>query len=298
MKLKTIFQESIQIVWQNPILWLLGFFTAIFANNEINLIIINFKRINNWIDQLITFKVLQVQWQQTLSNLDSGQIFTSTGIYYIIAALIFIILFLILAFLAQIIIISSIKNIKKKNFSFNNNFKKNKKLFWPIFSLYLILFLITYGFLTFLNSSFLYQISVPIFIYIIFYLFIIFILSFILRFTIYFIILEKEKFISAIKKGVIFFFKNWFITIKTSISLFLLTILFALGLFLIYLGTALPFLFLLILALQLNFIISFWLIIVFWALILGILFLILSSIFSSFQFSAWTLLFIKLKKAS
>ncbi|MCH7758767.1 hypothetical protein IID20_00180 [Patescibacteria group bacterium] len=298
MKLKTIFQESIQIVWQNPILWLLGFFTALFANNEINLIIINFKRINNWIDQLITFKVLQIQWQQTLSNLDSGQIFTSTGIYYIIAALIFILLFLVLAFLAQIIIISSIKNIKKKNFSFTANFKKNKKFFWPVFSLYLIIFLITYGFLTFLNSSFLYQISIPIFIYIIFYLFIIFILSFILRFIIFFIILEKEKFLSAIKKGVIFFFKNWSITIKTSLALFLITILFALGLFLIYLGTALPFLLLLILTLQLNFIIGFWLIIVFWTFILGILFLVLSSIFSSFQFSAWILLFLKLRKLS
>lgn len=297
MKLKILFKHSWNIVWQNPILWLFGFFAAIFANNEINLIVVNFRRINNWIDQLITFKAIKTQFREILSTLDPKQIFTSTALYNLILAFIVIVLFLYICIISQIALISLIKKIKYKKTS-SQILKKSKKFFWPVLSVYILIYFITYGFLYLLNLPLFYKAPVPIIVYIIIFLLIAFFLSFILRFTILFIILEKEKIIAGIKKGSIFFFKNFFVTIKTSLCLFLITILFGISLFLVYMGTAFPLLAVMGLFLYLNFAFGFWITIILLTVILSVFFLLFSSIFSSFQFSVWTLLFLKLRDQS
>lgn len=307
MKLKPVFEQSIRIVWENPILWLLGFFAAIFANNEINLLVINFQRINNWIDQLITFRVAKTYFQQIISGFDFGQLVTYSTLYYLILGVILILLLLYLSFISQILIISLVKkfsfkgeivsrarNKKTALKNLSNHFIRNKKFLWPIAGLYIIVLLITYGFLFLLNLPIFYKIPVPIIIYIILFLILVLLLSFMLKFVIFFIVLEKQKILAAIKKGFIFFFKNWLIVIKTSVYLFLLTIIFGLILFLISLGTSLPFLTLLSLCLFLKFIFGFQVLIIFWIALLGIIFILLTSIFSSFLFSVWTILFLKL----
>lgn len=291
MTLRPIFKQALNIVWHNPILWLFGFFAALFANNEINLIIINFNRINNWIDQIITFKLLKIQFQQIFSNFISSQTFNSVAIYNLSLGLIFVFLFLYASFKSQISIISLTNKISTKN----KLVSSNKKFLWPVIGVYIIAILISYAFLYMLSLPFFYTIPIPIIVYIFLFLVLTFIIYFILRFTVLFIILEKEKLFMAIKKASIFFSKNWLISIKTSIILFLMAIIFGFVLLLIFIGTALPFLFLLNFFLYLKFIIVFQLLILCWIILLGATFIILGSIFSSFQFSVWTLLFLKIK---
>ncbi len=297
--LKTLFKDSWKITWHNPYLWLFGLFAAFFANNEINLIIANFKRINNWIDQLIIFKALQLQFQKILSAFTSLYSFNSKASYNLILTVIIALLFLYLSFLSQIAIISSVKQHQnKKPLSFRKAWRKGKNSLWPVVGIYVIALLVIYGFLSFLGLSFFYQIHLPIAIYVISFLILGLLVSFISRFAVCFVVLEKEKIFNSIKKGFAFFFKNWFITVKTSVYLSLVAVLIGLGLFLVSVGTAVPFLILIDLFLRLNLVLGFWLVFVFWTILIITFFLILGSIFSVWQFSVWTSLFLKLRAVS
>ncbi|MBU4369536.1 hypothetical protein KKG58_02100 [Patescibacteria group bacterium] len=293
-ELKTIFKNSWNFVWHHPFLWLFGFFAAFFTNNEIHLIIANFQRINKWVDQLIIFKSLQIQFQNLLNTFTPLQFLNIKTNYHLIFAIIIALLFFYLSFLSQISIILSVKNRHfKKILSLNKIWKKSKKFLWPIVGIYLIIFLLIYSFLFLLGLSFFYQVSIPFIVYVLLFIILGFLVSFISRFAICFIVLEKKKFFNAIKMGSIFFFKNWLATIKISIYFCLITILIGLGLFLVSIGTAVPFLILVDLFLRLNFVVGFWLILIFWTILILVFFLLSSSIFSAWQFSVWTSFFVQ-----
>lgn len=298
-ELKVLFKNSWNFVWHHPFLWLFGFLAAFFTNNEIYLIVANFQRINNWMDQLIIFKSFQIQFQNLLNTFTPLQFLNIKTSYHLIFAIVVALLFFYLSFLSQISIILSIKNRHfKKNLSLNKMWRKSKNFLWPIVKIYLIIFLLIYGFLSLLGLSFFYQISIPFIVYVFLFIILGFLISFISRFAICFIVLEKKKFFNAIKMGTMFFFKNWLTTIKISIYFWLITILIGLGLFLVSIGTAVPFLILVDLFLRLNFIIGFWLILIFWTILILVFFLLLSSIFSAWQFSVWTSFFMRRRNSS
>ncbi len=118
-------------------------------------------------------------------------------------------------------------------------------------------------------------------------------LDFITKFSLFFIIIKKEKLFLSIQKSTKFFFKNWFSIIKISLSLFVITILFGLIIFLIYTGILIP------ISLFLNLLLilispSFYLIIItILTFTISIIFLILLSLFAYFQFLVWPLYFSK-----
>ena len=297
-ELKILFKNSWNFVWHHPFLWFFGFFAAFFTNNEIYLIAANFQRINKWVDQLIVFKSFQLQFQNLLNTFTPLQFLNIKTNYHLIIAVIIALLFFYLSFLSQISIILSVKNRHfKKYLSLKKMWKKSKKFLLPVIGIYLITFLLIYGFLSLLGLSFFYQISIPFIVYVLLFIILGFLVSFISRFAICFIVLEKKKFFDAIKLGAIFFFKNWLATIKISIYFCLITILIGLGLFLVSIGTAVPFLILVDLFLRLNFVIGFWLILISWTIFILIFFLFLGSIFSAWQFSVWTSFFIKCRNS-
>jgi len=292
--LKTLFKNSWNFVWHHPFLWLFGFFAAFFANNEIHLIVANFQRINKWINQLIIFESFQIRFQDILKTFNPLQFFNIKTNYHLILALVLSLLFFYISFRSQISIILSVKNRHfKENLSFKKIWKKSKKFLWPVVGIYLIIFLLICGFFLLLSLSFSYQVSIPFVFYLLLFIILGFFISFISRFTICFIILEKKKFFDSIKKGTMFFFKNWLTTIKISVYFCLITFLIGIGAFLISIGTAFPFILLVNLFLRLNFILGFWLISIFYAILILVSFLFLNSVFSAWQFSTWTSFFIK-----
>ncbi|MDA2935778.1 hypothetical protein MYX06_00955 [Patescibacteria group bacterium AH-259-L05] len=298
VKLKPLLKNSWNIVWHNPLLWLFGFFAALFANNEINVIIANFNRINNWIDQLITLKVIKTQFNTIFTGIQSQEFFTATALYNISLGLIIFLFFLYLSITSQIALVLSVKKIHtvKTRLTLTNIWKKSKTFFWPILGLYFLVLVITYGFLYLLSFPFLYTLPIPIITYIIIFLILVFCVTFISRFAIFYIILKNNRIINSFKNASLFFFKNFSIVIKTSVILFIILIVVGLGVLLVSIGASFPFLTLMSLFLYIKFMFGFWFTLIAWTFILLIFFAVISSIFSSFQTSVWILLFSKLSK--
>lgn len=300
MELKHLLKTSWNIVWHNPLLWLFGFFAVLFANNETNVIIVNFNRINNWIDQLITFKVLKIQFNTIFTGIQIQEFFTATALYNISLGLIVFLLFLYFSIISQIALVISVKKLHtvKTRLTLSTIWKKSKKFFWSILGVYFLVLIITYGFLYLLSLPFLYTLPLPIITYIIIFLILVLLLSFIARFAMFYIILKNNRIIKSIKNASIFFFKNFSIVIKTSVALFIILIIIGLGLLLASLGASFPFLALISLFLYIKFIFGFWLTLIVWTFILLAFFIITGSIFSSFQTAVWTLLFQKFSSSN
>lgn len=296
--IRPVFKKSWSIVWNNPVLWLFGFFAAIFSSNEINIIITNFNRINNWIDNLITFKVLKVQFEQFFSSFQARELFTSTALYNISLGLIIFLLFIYLSIVSQIFLTCSIPKLYKikKRFNLVKIWKKGQKNFWQILILYILTLLITYGFLYFLSFKFLYTFSVPIIVYIIVYLVLVFFVSFISRFTLFYIVIKNKRFIDAVWNAILFFLNNFLFIIKTAIALFIILISIGLVFLLVTLGASFPLIAIVSFFLYIKFIFGFWIILMLWTFLLFVLFIVFSALFSTFQLSTWVVLFLGLEK--
>jgi len=294
MEIKTL-KQALKIIWDKPILWLLGFLGIPFAVNEISLVIINIEKINNWINNLITFKVIRTQFGQIFSSFGSQAPANIKNIsLFVVIIIITVLLFYIslLAYISFLFITRHLKN--KENFIASEILQKSKKYIIPVIGLNLISFFIIYGFLSLVGLTPLYKIQIPVFVYIIFFILIEVFISFVSRYIVCFLVLEQEKFSSAIKKGVVFFVKNWFITLKTSLILFIITILFGLVILLISIGVSWPCFFLFYIFLQFNLTLGFWLIFLFWALLITIILIFFISILSALQFLIWNNLFLQI----
>ncbi|MDA2922068.1 hypothetical protein MYX07_02245 [Patescibacteria group bacterium AH-259-L07] len=298
VKLKPLLKKSWNIAWHNPLLWLFGFFAVLFSNNEINVIIANFNRINNWIDQLITLKVIKTQFNTIFTGIQSQEFFTATALYNISLGIIIFLLFLYLSIMSQVALTVSIDKLRtiKTRLTLTNIWEKSKTFFWSILALYFLVLVITYGFLYILSLPFLYTLPIPIITYIIIFLILVFCVTFISRFAIFYVILKNNSITSSFKNASLFFFKNFSIIIKTSVTLFIILIVIGLGVLLASIGASFPFFTLMSLFLYIKFIFGFWLTLIAWTFILLAFFVIISSIFSSFQTSVWILLFSKLSK--
>jgi len=290
MKIKNLFKQAWKMVRKNPLFWILGFFAAFLVNNEINLIIVNFKKINSWIDQLVVLDSFQLSFKSIL-----GLLFPYLKAYYFL--ILFAVIGLALIYISirsQIsIILSVIKNPDKQ--IIKASWKESKKTFFPVFLIYLIFFVVIYGFLLLLTFPFVQNLPFLILFYIIVYLVLVLLGSFISRFAVLFIITEKQKTFQAIKNGFSFFFKNFLVICKNLAFISLVTIILGMGLFLASICTAIPFIILINLFIETSFSVGFWIVFVFYSILILGLVLVISSIFSVWQICVWTLLFKELK---
>lgn len=292
--LKILFKDSWRLVWQNPIIWLFGFFAAFFSNNEIISLFKNYKKITDWMDQLVVLKSFRVSLKDVFQNPAFSDIFNLKENHYFLLAVIIALLFLFLSFLSQIAIILSVKKYaNKEEKPFSRSWKRGKVFLWPVIGVYALVFLINYGFLALLGSSFFYN-SLPIIVLVIIFLLLGILLSFLLRFSIFFIVLQKEKFFKSIKNGFLFFIKNFSATIRTSVYICVIAFLAGFVIFLISIGTAFPFIIIVDLFLRLNLMVGFWFIFIFWSILILAFLLAVGSIFYAWQTFVWTSLFLKL----
>lgn len=296
--LKILLKDSWRSVWQNPIIWLFGFFAAFFSNNEIISLVKNYKRITDWMDQLVVFKSFRVSLKGMFQNPVFSDIFNLRENHYFLLAAVIALLFLFLSFLSQIAIILSVKkHADKKEKPFGRAWKQGKIFLWPVIGIYALVFLITYGFLALLGSPFFYN-SLPIIVPVSVFLLLGVLLSFISRFSSFFIVLQKEKFFKSIKNGFLFFVKNFSATIRTSVYICIIAILAGFALFLVSVGSALPFIVIVDLLLRLNFMVGFWFVFVSWSILIVAFLLVVGSIFYAWQTFVWTSLFLKISRPS
>ena len=293
MDFRALYKQTFKITWQNSLLWFFGFFATFFATNEIVLGLLHFKQINNWINNLITIKIIQTQFQQIFQSLGSFKPYSPLALLNLVLTAALIILFFYLAFLSQIFLISAAKHFRdKEEFSVRKLWQNNKKFFWPVVGFYLIAFLIVFGLFNLIHLPIF--LKVPVIVYIIVLILLEIFISFIVRYTVFFTILRKEPFFAAIKKGAVFFLKNWLKTIKMTWWLFCLTVLIGLGIGLVFVGSSAPFLVFSGLLYRLNSFIGLLIIMLLWTFLMGIIFLLTCSIFSAFHFLSWASFFLEL----
>ncbi len=292
INLKTLFREAWEFVWNNPILWLFGLFAAFFSNNEIVSVIKNYKKITGWIDQLVIFKSFQISIKNFFQSSILSDFFNLNGQYAVFVISVIFLLFFV-SFLSQITIILSVKNGGKQKLPLKQIWRQGKLFLWPVIGIYLLVFVVVYGFLLLLGIPLFYK-HLPIIISVVIFLLLGIFLSFVSKYIIFFIILEKEKFFKSAKSGLLFFIENWFVTIKTSFYVCLIAILAGLLIFLVSAVAAIPFMIIVDLFLRLNFIFAFWLTSIICSVLIIVFVLFLSSIFSTWQTSVWVSLFLKL----
>lgn len=296
--LKILFKDSWKLVWRNPIIWLFGFFAAFFSNNEIISLVRNYKRITDWMDQLVIFRSFRISLKELFQNPVFSDIFSLKENHYFLLAGVIALLFLFLSFLSQIAIILSVKKCAdKEEKPFSRAWKQGKVFLWPVIGIYALVFLITYGFLSLLGSPFFYN-FLPIIVPVSVFLLLGVLLSFISRFSSFFIVLQKEKFFKSIKNGFLFFIKNFSATIRTSVYICIIAVLAGFALFLVSVGTALPFIIIVDFLLRLNFMVGFWFVFIFWSILIVAFLLTVGSIFYAWQTFVWTSLFLKISRHS
>ncbi len=304
LEIKKILEKSFISVKKNPKFWFLGFFLIFFINHEIDIVISILNQITIYLTRLINnIKVPVIFQSKEISNIfilvhNSFQKINLPNIFILIT----IALSLYLVFMAQIIIISLAKDFNKSSSKskvpFNEIFIKSHKFLGPTIIIYLLLGGIIFIFLNipllfkgYLNSNALPSWTIVSYIVIILLLSLIFI--FIAKFSLFFVIIKKEKLFTSIKKSAKFFFENWFSIIKISLSLSVVTMLFGLMIFLIFLGTLIPVSFLLRLSLQLMSPSLYLAFITGLTFIISVISIIILSFFSYFQFLVWPLYFLK-----
>lgn len=312
---REILKQAWKISWKNKILWFFGFFASLISfGAELKIFSRAFsqesglKIINN-IGLFIKTGIFSKNALYNLSYLIKTEPWSAILLFLILIVTLAISLFFIwLATTSQISIIDAVKKINKEDkekINIKDQIKKSKNKFWPVLGMNVLIWLIING-VTLLISLLLVVIIIQnksslLAIYGL--LFIIFIpiilfLSFMIKYAIAYIVIDGKKISDALKSGWELFKKNWLISIEMSITLFFINILamaiISIIVFLIFLvlaGIAMT---------TAIFIFSsqafFWGLISIAILIAVVLVSLGSAIINTFQISAWTELFIKLKE--
>lgn len=312
---REILKRSWNISWKNKSLWFFGFFASIISfGAELKIFSKAFsqesglKTIND-IGLFIKTGIFSREALQNISHLMRTETSTMLLLFlYLLVILAMTIFFIWLATSSQIAIIDAIKKINKEGqqkISIKEQLKKSKNKFWPVLGMNALIWLIING-ITLLISLLLVVILIQNKTYLtLLYglLFIIFIpiilfISFVIKYAIAYIVIDGKKVSSALKNGWIMFKKNWLISIEMAITLFFINILAMLVvsfisflIFILFSGIAVT---------TAIFVFSsqafFWTLIAI-AIIIALIIIALSgAIINTFQISAWTELFMKLKE--
>jgi hypothetical protein len=317
---RQILKEALTTIWRHKFLWFFGLFATFLGSSggEYDLLVTSFLRSSG--DKPLTWGLLDIVRDvaatglfqaQTLGNIKKVMIESPLSFFIsilILALLVGITIFVIwLIIISQISLFRATKKIKEGSPSdLHQEIKESQPCFWPVFALNLInkfivwILLILVGLVVFTSAVRATLLTMLLFIlaFIIFISLAIFI-AFVTKYAICYVIFKKQKWFAAIKSALGLFFANWVVSLEMALSLFVIDLVVkVLFVSLVLLLTA-PVLMLGILTLFLNLKISFWLTIIVPILLFSILLFIIAGGLTAFQYSCWTLLFLKLtsKKA-
>lgn len=314
MKSKTLYRDilknSFNITFKNKILWFLGLFAApLMGMAEYEIIATNVGGLNSGGVFSAWYQIIKI----TLSQFGNmGKLLITNPIAVFILLVIFsamglFVFFLIwVAVVSQCALIDGINQSNSKtltNSKLNTSINSGTKNFLPVLGIHFFVKLI-------LSLSFL-LLSLPIVVVafgdhnvlpVIFYFIlslifipIIIIIMFSSKYAINYIIIEKETFFDAVKKGYRLFVNNWLISIEMSLILFFVSV--VAGLFAAVIGSfiilPLGLLIYILIQIKLLFLVKF--ILILSLLLLIILSLFFAAIFSTFCHVSWVLLFNRLK---
>lgn len=305
--------------WRHKFLWFFGFFAAwLGTSGEYELFIRSFDRINEKGSLIIKLNQFVVTTglfsKNTLHNL--GVLASNRPMDLVWLIILFLIIILAGLFIVWAIItsqgslIGSIKKIaKNQNTNLQEGISIGVSKFWPILWLNLIYRLIVFVLFLALGVIFAYFFATS-FIesgpntglsYFILFLvgFVIFlplafIISFVIRYAACYIVIKNYRLRDAIRQGISLFVKNWLISLELSLILLFLHVAVAIAIILLVIIVAAPLILLLYLFLAVGLAPGFYLITLIGAILLLALVIVSVSLFSTYLWSCWTLLFLQL----
>lgn len=289
--LKSLIKTSWQIVWQNPILWIFGFFSTILTGNEISFVVNNFQNFSN------SFNNNSVLTQITGFN------FSSTPLRWW-GLLLIIVFFLILLFLVVWSQVGLILGAKQQTSGARPNFKEIMKrighYFLPSFLInfaaliivYVVFAVIRVSLVSLVYSNHLIWPVLYFFINLILFIPISLIVYFLARFAVINLVLTDDPFMASLKKSWKFLFKSWLTVLILVVVWGLIGFVFGLILFVLSSTTAAPFVILVALTSLLKFNMSFPLVLGIILFLIGIIFVFLEALFFSWQNTSWILFYL------
>ncbi len=308
---RQILGQALRNTWKHKYLWFFGLFAAFLGNGgELEFI---FRGFDGTLTQGLFpgFKRLAATGVfsfSTLANIKQLAIKDPFNLFIVLSVLLMV--FILAAFLIWLVIISQaalVNNVSLieggKKHSFGQGLSAGIKKFWPVFGL------------NFLGRSIIYilfiALALPIVISwnravdpsiagLLFVIsFIVFVpasivISFIIKYAIAYKVIRGEGFWASLRSGWQLFTKNWLVSLEMAFILFFINFMVGVGLIIILLVLAVPFLFLTLLFSKLALLFNFW-IIVFAALIVYLVLIVwVGAMLSTFQIYSWTSLFLRL----
>lgn len=306
---RQILKQAWTIVWHNRFLWIFGFFAAILGTGGVFEALFKASErlsektptISTVLSQIFQAENLK-RYYETLKILFSKEewIPFTISILITLGVLAVSLVFIWLAVISATSLINASQKIfQGEGTTFGDEFRASKKYLWPVLGLFVTAKIIILGLLLLISWPMIYPMESLLKIILIFIVFVGFItLSLIIYFiTIYaaaYIILRGKRFCSALKESINLFLNNWLISLEMAVLLFLINLLFGLAFILSVIIVGMPILLLVLIFFLLKWSLGVSLILFLGVLILSLFLIILGSFFTAFQYSCWTLLFVRL----
>jgi hypothetical protein len=306
------------VTWRNKYLWFFGLFAAILGGVGKYEISMN-KLSNGWqggaYPDIAAFLNSDALSELTLSNFFRA--FQHDPVSMVIICVLFIVLAVLFVFMLWLSVVSQVglinnsaealqSNKKYSSLRIRHGIQAGIKNFWPVLGWNLIIktcvyisfaiisLPVVYFFMGGMDGdpsvgniaySALFIIFVPISV----------LLSLLLKYSVCYIVLQSKSFVDSVRDGWKLFLSNWIISLEMGFILFAIQFLLTIALFLIVLALGIPFLFLALLFGGLATPIS-WMIMLAYIFLAIILVIFAGAIFTTFQISSWTGLFLELTK--
>src|SRR3989339_334215 len=308
---RPILKVAWQIIWRAKYLWFFGFFAAfVAASGEFNLMINNFSDLNSESGFANSLKDLYTQG--LLGNFGSHFIdllkSLNPGAWLLVALLFLLLLFFVwLSTVSEAgVIMGAYREYRKQPSDFMLSFKAGRQNFWPVFWLNLLGKVFVYAALFILSAPLLWiylktaNTTWQLILFLISFVILIpvsAIISFLIKYAVMYAVLRKEKISGAIKNGWQLFLKNWVVSLEMAILMFLVSIMFGLAMIVLAIVLAIPLALILYVIYTLNVAGSALAAVLIALIFLAIIFFVIGAMLSTYQLTAWVLLFDRLNES-
>ncbi len=295
---KQILLQGAKITWQKKYLWFFGVFAVLFSATGYEALIgSDIKEKSNFLSSL---------WQMDLFSIANwGKRFIEdplVTIMIIVFWLFVLLMFLFVIWLSNVSRIAIVKNVYRIKQEESNNLemgiKSGIKYFWPVLFLNFVFIAFVSVVVTVIyspliligNEALSFMFFSVVFVFLILF---ILILSFIVKFATAFIVIKGNKIKDAIINAFKLFFSNWLVSLEMAFILFFINIAAAIVLFISVATFGLPSLWLIDFVGNSMPAFAFWMFVSVMVFIFGFV-LLFGTMFSTFQISTWTSLYLEL----
>ena len=311
---RNVLKRALSVTWYNKYLWFFGLFAGILGG--LGKYEISLNKASGEVGGGVYPNIVQFFNSEAVSNItfsNMGQAFQQDPVSMIIIIGLILILLILALFMLWLSVVSQIGlvnnsakvlkgNKKRSSLKIKDGIKAGMNNFWPVLGWNIIVKTFVYILFALLSLPVIYFTTtggngvVANISYVI--LFIVFIpvaliLSLLLKYAVVYIVLQGKGFVDAWVESWKLFIRNWLISIEMGLILFIIQFLVTLALILIVLALMIPFLFFAFLIGGLS-ISGFWTVMVVAMILVLALTLLTGAVFTTFQISSWTGLFLEL----